>query len=184
MLEKFGNPENLSIKDLIAKYRYTQNVPYWQTPEALEWMESKRKDNELQEQLPLIEESDKMVQKIDEIIPIVGYITIRPRSVLSGTRNWLNKHSFPKVDILARPSDIHSSEGNQWKAEVLLFLYPQVLGIIDDSPSVVEKLSKEYKGTVYLYDSNEATRGDIHVIPCKTWADVHCNVELLHGNKK
>lgn len=28
MAEKFGNPENLSVLEIIKKYRYSQNVPY------------------------------------------------------------------------------------------------------------------------------------------------------------
>ena len=28
MIKLFGNPEKLSVKKLISKYRYTQNVPY------------------------------------------------------------------------------------------------------------------------------------------------------------
>jgi len=37
MQNKFGNPENLTIKEMVEKYRYTQNVPYWQHEEALQW---------------------------------------------------------------------------------------------------------------------------------------------------
>lgn len=39
MQEKFGNPEKLSIKEMIEKYRYTQNIPYWQSAEALKWID-------------------------------------------------------------------------------------------------------------------------------------------------
>lgn len=61
MQKNFGNPENLSINDLILKYRYTQNVPYWQTSEALEWMENARENDLLQIELPLIKNSNCMV---------------------------------------------------------------------------------------------------------------------------
>jgi hypothetical protein len=181
MQKHFGNPENLSIKNLIKRYHYTQNVPYWQTPKALEWMENARENDLLQEELSLIENSNDMVQKINQIIPIVGYLTIRPQSVLSGTTHWLNKHNFPSEPIITRPKDVISSEGNIWKAEVLHFLYPQVVGIVDDNPSVVEKLPSDYKGTVYFYDNDKCMREDINIIPCKTWSDVHYHVNLLHG---
>ena len=42
MQKLFGNPEGLSAKELVDKYSYTQNVPYWQSEEALKWMEEKR----------------------------------------------------------------------------------------------------------------------------------------------
>lgn len=183
MQKLFGNPENLSVQDLIAKYRYTQNIPYWQTPEALKWMEKSRENNALQEQLPLIKNSNHFVEKINNIIPIVGYITIRPRNVIPGTINWLRKHNFPNVDILARPINIPSSEGNQWKAEILHFLYPQVCGIIDDSQSVAEKLDKNYQGVVFLYNNSETVRNDINVIPCRTWKNVYYSIKSFHSDK-
>lgn len=181
--EKFGNPENLSPKEIVKKYKYTQLVPYWQTKEALAWMENARENDALQESVPLIENANHIVQKINEIVPIVGYLTIRPRTVIEGTGKWLNKHDFPQADILARPADLPTTEGNKWKASVLHFLYPQVLGIVDDNPAVVEHLPINYKGTVYLFDSEEAMEDGINVVPCKTWPDVHTQVKLLHGAK-
>ena len=168
----FGNPENLTVRQLIEKYRFTQNVPYWQTEEAIEWMDEHRNSNEIQELLPLIEYADKNVLEINKILPIVLYITTRPQSVVEGTKKWLSKHNFPDVEIIARPPQIHVTEGNKWKAGVLEFLYPEVASIIDDNPGLVIHLPEHYKGTVYLYDNVETSRTDITIIPCKTWDDV------------
>lgn len=112
MQKHFGNPENLTIKQLIAKYRYTQNVPYWQTEEALQWMESNRHSDELQERLPLIEGADQAVQRINHIIPIVAYITTRPNTVITGTKQWLDKHNFPEAPIITRPPYVEHNQGN------------------------------------------------------------------------
>lgn len=169
---KFGNPENLSPYDVIVKYRYTQNVPYWQTEEALAWMDEHRNSNEIQELLPLIEHADTSVQKINRIIPIVCYLTTRPVGVVKGTKKWLQKHNFPEAEIIARPPGVHLTEGNAWKAEVLEYLYPNVVGIIDDNPGLVSHISKGYRGTIYLYDNIETSRKDIAIIPCKRWEDV------------
>ena len=169
---RFGNPENFSIEEIITKYRYTQNIPYWQTKEALAWMEEARNTDKLHEKFPLIKDSNLIVKKINKIIPIVVYLTTRPQSVIQGTRKWLKKHSFPQVDIIAKPNNIPFEENNEWKAEVLEFLYPEIIGIIDDNPELVDRLSSEYQGTVYLYNSVASQRQDISVIPCKTWEDV------------
>ena len=87
MQHKFGNPENLTVKEMVEKYRYTQNVPYWQNVEALQWVDEKINSNETQENLPLIEGSSAYLNRINQIIPIVAYITIRPERVLEGTKN-------------------------------------------------------------------------------------------------
>jgi len=177
MQVKFGNPENLSVGALITKYRYTQNVPYWQTKEALAWMESSRNSNDLQATLPLIENTNTIVQKINRIVPIVVYLTTRPETFIAGTRKWLREHNFPLVDIIARPPGIPAAEGNHWKATMLEKLYPEVLGIIDDNPAVADNLSNSYKGTVYLYDNTKHHRNDISIIACKTWEDVVKNIK-------
>ena len=74
MQKEFGNPENLTVTELVKKYRYTQNVPYWQSKEALDWMEYHRNSNEVQEKLPLIEGSPVILNKISKIIHYLDYI--------------------------------------------------------------------------------------------------------------
>jgi hypothetical protein len=170
--ELFGNPENLTPHELVKKYRYTQNVPYWQTKEALQWMEDHRHKDDIQEMLPLIEHADRFVQEINKIVPIVAYITTRPESVVNGTKKWLEKHHFPQATIVAKPLSIPTAEGNKWKAHVLEELYPEVIGIIEDNPGVVNNLSADYQGVVYLYDNIDHPRKDSNVIPCETWNDV------------
>lgn len=175
--KKFGNPENLTVHELITKYRYSHHVPYWQTREAITWMDEHRNSNEIQTLLPLIENANHIVEKINAIIPIVAYITTRPERVIEGSKQWLKKHNFPPVDIIARPPEIHLADGNKWKAKVLEKLYPSVIGIIDDNPGLPTFLSSAYKGTVFLYDNIEHPRKDILVIPCKTWSRVLQKVE-------
>jgi hypothetical protein len=181
--QKFGNPENLLVQEIIDKYRYAQLVPYWQTPTALEWMENAREDNQIQEPLSLIDNANYFVDKINSIIPIVGYLTTRPRTVLPGTKKWLAKYNFPKVEVLARPAEISSPEGDSWKAVVLNFLYPEVKGIIDDKSFIAGSLPPNYKGTFFLFNSDATKQKDTNVIPCKTWSDVYAQVKLVYGAK-
>lgn len=181
MQELFGNPEHLTPRELIAKYRYTQYVPYWQTEEALAWMEEHRNANDLQEALPLIQGANKAIHKIHEATPIVTYLTTRPSIVIPGTKAWLKKHGFPEVEVIARPPSVPSSEGNAWKAGVLELLYPQVIGVIDDNPALVTSLSPSYKGTVYLYDNTDHPRQDITIIPGKSWRELE---EKIHKRSR
>ncbi len=176
IIELFGNPENLTPKEIVEKYRYTQNVPYWQSQEALDWMESARNSNDFQEQIPLIEDAHHIVQKINKIIPIVAYLTARPTSVVEGTQRWLDRHDFPKAKLITRPNEVPSSEGSLWKAKLLQDMYPEVIGIVDDHPFLADHLSKGYKGVVFLYDNIQHPRKDIEVISCKCWDDVYTAV--------
>lgn len=169
--EKFGNPENLSVKEIIEKYRYTSNVPYWQHDEAQQWLDKEVHSNELQENLPLIEDANIYLNKIDDIIPIAAYITVRPEIVLPGTKLWLDKHGFPPAPIIGRPKNILHTDGNKWKAEILQELYPNIVGIIDDNAKLLEFLDKKYQGVVFLYD-HHITDSPLQVVPCKNWLTV------------
>ncbi len=182
MRRRFGNPEKLSVNEMIRKYRYTQNVPYWQTREAITWMAEARKSDKIQENLPLIKESNIIVRKINKIIPISVYLTTRPRKVAAGTRKWLKKYGFPLVDIIFKPANIRIEYGNKWKAKITQSLYPRILGIIDDNPELIDCLPKNYKGTVFLYDNVKCSRKDIKVIPCKTWKDVLMKVRKFKND--
>ena len=168
----FGNPENLTVEEMIKKYRYAEKVPYWQTEEAFSWMLDQIESNELQTQLPLIEDAKEIVHEVDKIIPITAYITLRPTSVLEGTKVWLKKHNFPDAPVITRPDYIKHENGTAWKAHLLEYLYPQVMGIIDDNPSLVENLSSDYEGTVFMYDTSEKTRDDLDLYACANWKAV------------
>ncbi|MFA6185384.1 MAG: hypothetical protein WCT51_02920 [Candidatus Shapirobacteria bacterium] len=172
LIEKFGNPENLSVEEICKKYRHTDKIPYWQSDEVNIIINEIVHSNEIQKELPLIKNSNKLIQEINKLVPIVAYITVRPVDIISGTNFWLKKHNFPKATIIAKPRNINRKMGNKWKAKVLEYLYPQVVGIVDDNPDLTKFFSKKYKGVIYLYDHTEAERKDINVIPCDSWETV------------
>lgn len=176
MQNKFGNPENLTIKEMVEKYRYTQNVPYWQHEEALQWVDEKINSNETQESLPLIEGSSAYLNRINQIVPIVAYITVRPERVIEGTKNWLTKHNFPLAPIICRPNELAHSDGNEWKAKILEELYPKVLGIIDDNAKLLKYINTSYKGKVFLYDHHD-NLGFPFAVACKDWLTVYKDVK-------
>jgi 5'(3')-deoxyribonucleotidase len=179
---KLGNPENLSIEEMEIKYKYAGDPKYWQTENGLNLMEEMRNDSAFQENLPLIENSNTVVQKINKIIPIRAYITARPDSVLKGTEAWLKKHNFPKAKIITRPLEVKAEDGNKWKARILEEFYPEIIGIIDDNPGLIDCLSSNYMGTVFLYKGiSEHMRKDINVVSCKDWQTVWREVKRVLG---
>lgn len=177
MQKRFGNPEKLSVEEMVAKYKYAQQVPYWQTSEALEWMKKSREDDKLQENLPLISQANHFARKVDGVIPVVGYLTIRPRTVLAGTIKWLEKHDFPKAEVLARPTEIKSEDGDKWKADALSTLYPQVRGIVDDKLAMAKLLPSDYPGTVFLFGNKKERGLKIRIVSCKDWGEVYMEVK-------
>jgi len=183
MQKLFGNPEDLSVKEMVDKYSYTQNVPYWQSEDALRWMEEKRNSDEFQKEMPLIENSNHFLNKIDKIVPIVAYITIRPESVERGTKHWLQKNNFPEAPIIFRPNNIPTKEGNKWKAKVIEKLYPKIIGFIDDSPNVIGSLSKNYKGTIFHYNKIPV-KTKLNVINCKNWKTIYEQVKITFEKDK
>lgn len=184
MMTQFGNPENLSVKEIVEKYRFVQDVPYWQNTETLEWMVTAINSNEVQGSLPLIEDANIVLRKISEkIIPIAVYLTARPELVVAGTREWLNKHGFPPAPLICRPNEIEHEGGNKWKAGVLQELYPKIVGIIDDNPKLFSYLPDSYAGTIFLYDHHD-NFGRNNVIPCRNWLEVYKNIKNIYKNFK
>jgi uncharacterized HAD superfamily protein len=184
MLINFGNPENLTPHELVKKYRYSQNVPYWQTPEGYKWIEEKRRDNSIQIDIPLIENANLVVQEINKIIPIVAYVTARPVVIKEGTQQWLKKHKFPDAPIIMAPDSIKIEGRSEWKARVMETLFPEVLGIIDDNPEFIDFLSKDYPGTIFLYDNYEYNSLVGNIIPCPNWDEVYKEVKKRFSKNK
>lgn len=177
LMEGLGNPENLTIEEIVKKYKHTDKISYWQGEKAEEILENIRNSNEIQGNLPLIDNSGDTVDKINKIIPIMAYITVRPKIILKGTKLWLQKNNFPEASVITKPNKILRKDGNEWKAKVLEYLYPEILGIVDDNPDLAKYLSKNYKGTVFLYNNTEILNKNIRVISCKDWNTVLQNIE-------
>lgn len=171
---KFGNPENLTVDEIIKKYRFGRRIPYWQTKEALKWISSHTFSNDAQESIPLIEDANVVVRKISKIIPVSAYITARPEVVSDGTKRWLAKHNFPEAPVVARGEKDLKRDGNRWKAEILAKSFPKILGIIDDNPGLPSKLPRGYRGTIYLYGRAKFDTGkfSLRVVPCRDWNSV------------
>lgn len=173
MQRLFGNPENLTAKDLIKKYRYPENVPYWQTPEALEWKENARNSNDLQITFKTMPGSVKGASQLHKIIPITTYITVRPGTIYYGTEKWLKRNRYPVAQIIHRPNNLTHEEGNKWKAQVLVELYPKVLGIVDDNAGLLKFLPNDYKGHVFLYTHKDVPpNSPPNVYACPDWESV------------
>ena len=182
LIKRFGNPENLSARELINKYQYTYYVPQFQTKEARDWTIEEIHRDDIQENLPLIENSNHWVNKVNKIVPICAYLTKRPVSVLPGTIKFLKKHGFPEAEIIAKPLDIELKDGNKLKAEILKYLYPEIRGLVDDDPKFAEFIHhKEYKGTLWLYGAGSYSGENKNVKPCKNWEQVYAS--LLSAKK-
>lgn len=177
MLKKFGNPENLSADEFYEKYKLTKNVPYWQGSSEVDFLEKMRINNEFYENIPAIKDSVVILNKINKIIPVSCYLTTRPEVIRAGTEKWLTKNNFPVAEIIMRPENISSKDGNKWKAGVLQSLYPEVIGIIDDNPELIDFLPETYEGTIFLYGFRKFEDCKAKVIPCKDWENILIEIE-------
>lgn len=180
---EFGNPEQLTFQQVRDRYLYTANVPYWQSPEALAFHEHLRGDDVIHESMPVIEGAIQGARDLTSIIPIVLYPTVRPVSVVRGTEKWLKASGFPDAPVFARPHGIPHSQGNAWKAGVLRSLYPYVQGIVDDNPGLVDHLSPDYPGVVFVYNNTDHPKRSDRVIPCPTWDDVVSNARNYFSSR-
>ena len=175
---RFHMPKDKTKEEVVGKYKFVENVPEWQTQEAYEFMQKMLYSNEFNEAIPLIHDADRAVKEINNLIPIVAYITARPETVVDGTAKWLKKHGFPKAELITRTGDIgmdsFNKKKNEWKAGVLKALYPEIVGIVDDNSLLADELEKiKYEGILFLYGSqSKAFDGKDNVIVCLAWPDV------------
>ncbi|QBD83523.1 hypothetical protein EPA93_19955 [Ktedonosporobacter rubrisoli] len=153
-----------------------RDFPFEKPEEALKWMILALQSEEITEEYPIIEGSDKAVERINQVIPVVGYLTLRETSIRNATKRWLRKHGYPNEPIITRPDNTRIGEGMKWKAETLAYLYPQVIGSIDDTPDIINYLPDSYKGTFFLYGNRTSSRSDLDIIPCNSWDDVYKKV--------
>ncbi len=168
----FGNPLKLSV-DQLRERIIAHDIPFWDLEEVRKWGMHALESPEITEEYPIIEGSDKAIERIGHVIPVVGYLTLRQTSVRDATKRWLKKHGFPDEPVITRPNSLKLEEGMKWKAETLAYLYPQVIGSIDDTLDIFSHLPSSYKGTIFLYGQTDYPESDLNVIPCKTWDDVY-----------
>ncbi len=171
----YGNPQNLSVEELRERI-IARDIPFWRLEEVREWGLQALESEEMAEEYPIIEGADKAVEKIDHVIPVVGYLTLRQTSVRNATKRWLKKYGFPDRPVITRPNDLKLEEGMKWKADTLAYLYPQVIGLIDDTLDIFNYLPGSYKGTIFLYGKADYPKSDLNIVPCKTWDDVYRKV--------
>ncbi len=174
----YGNPLNLSDEELFERL-LDRNVPFWDINVIREWGQVAMESAEIVEKYSVKEGAGKAVSKINDIIPMVGYLTLRPESIKDVSARWLKKHGFPEVPVLARPNSIKLTDGSmgmQWKAAVLDYLYPQITGLIDDTLEIYTYLPSNYKGTIFLYNKKPRPKRELNTISCKTWDDVYREV--------
>lgn len=166
-LETYGNPEMLGAEDIIKKYLFVKNVPYWQCEEAHKWVEDQIQSSEAKLEIPVIEESILVMQRI----PVACYLTNRPESTLGSTRKWLKKYGFPEREIVS------SMKGLEGKAQKLADMFPAVSGIIDDNIDLLQYTEQHYKGKIFLYSHSTYGNSGLDTICCPTWSDVEREVQ-------
>ena len=173
LIELFGMPpEDLDIHGLISKYHLAQHVPHWQTDSAKAWMKHQRESLSAQEGLPLIPGAAEGVHRLSTLVPIVGYLTVRPASVAEPTIHWLKSNGFPAAPVIFKPNVVPFEHGNKWKGDALNTLYPYVLGIVDDNPKVALHAGSMYPGIIFYFGASVAPEEINYSIPCPTWEDV------------
>ena len=168
-INTYGSPEGLNAEEIIKKYRFVKNVPYWQFDDAHNWIEHHINSNESKLEIPVIEDAVSIMQRI----PVACYLTTRPEHTITGTKEWLMKQGFPNKEIFS------SAKGLEWKAQKLSSMYPYITGLIDDSLDLIKYLPSNYKGNLFLYSHSYYPSSKLHIIPCPTWTNIDEEIQKL-----
>ena len=180
----FGNPENLTAKEIIKKYHLSDYIPYWQTDEVMQYHQKMSYNDDVHKDFPVIENAVSFVNKINKTANISCYLTLRRQNVINGTARWLKKHGFPDKPIICRPDNMEYDDGHAWKAKVLIE-NPNIIGLIDDNEKIINYLPKNYRGTIFLIRRKEYNHHNkIKIIPCRNWFVVLKEVKKILPPKK
>jgi len=166
------SPPGTDWKELMERYRYSTNVPEWQTPEAQAWIERFRNDPQAQEDLLVYPGAQEGIIELQTVIGLYAYLSARPGTVREATRRWIEKNKFPSKPLILKPEQCREND-SEWKARQLMQLYErnQVSGIIDDDRNLGEILiAKRYQGTVFVLEGIAPPHE--RIIPCRNWIEV------------
>jgi len=168
--QAFGNPEGLSPIAMWEKYG-RGDVPYWNMEEVRNWCLNHIEDPKFHLDCHAIQGAVMALGYIDEFFLKIGlYLTIRTEPLRSCTDEWLRTYDFPIAPLVMMPSSFPHRHGMIWKARVLEYLYPEVVGIVDDRAELLGALSPSYQGTVFLYRHDETEY--LRAVACPTWDHV------------
>lgn len=173
-LTKIAGHPGLTFEEVCDQYGFFHLAPGWKDHEkVLPWIQSALHSNEYYLSLAPIEKARERVHDVITHIPIHAYITMRSAAVLPATKEWLKLYGFPDLPILCRPLEVENEAMHGWKGKALNALHPEILGIVDDDPRVIQQLPSDYAGTVFLYGGRTHDAQGRRVIPCRDWDEVY-----------
>ncbi len=156
LCERFGNPAGLTFEEALAKYRYLQLVPQWNNPEAHAFMHELATSAETHLNLPVMPGALEAVKKIHTQKYVTGcYLTARLETMEECSAAWGKNNGFPHAPVFARPADVAVTDSARWKAEVLEFLYPEIVGIVDNDRHLPRHFDPGYQGRLWIIHSTE-----------------------------
>jgi hypothetical protein len=176
-LDRLPFPEGYTREELLKSSAPLET--YWKEDFLLETLGDLLHSDEFNSEIQLIENVNHHINELCGIIPVVAYITARPASVEKSTREWLSRHGFPDAPLVMMPVEEDHIKRNNWKANVLRSLHPQVAGIVDDNPGLSAELSENYEGVVFVYGSSLHPNQNHRIIPCPDWDAVKNAAEGL-----
>ncbi len=153
MAERHSNPEGLTGRELLERYRNVFTVPYWDSPEGHAAILGYVYDDLFHETFQPVSDAVSGVNELSETVPLAAYITARPATLADTTASWLRRHGFPAAPLVMRPPGGEHRAMHAWKADVLCNLHPHVTGIVDDAPALMDELlARGYAGRQYVFD--------------------------------
>ena len=165
MAQKYGLPPGKTVDDLMSEYEYIEDVPLWQTPAALADAATMRVSVPLHLALAPLPGAVAGVAGLNAVVPVVVDITSRIGPMRASTAEWNRRNGFPDVPVITGPAPIDPaalSTVGDWKVAVLEYLWPYVIGIVDDNPKLLNALPWDYPGHVYVFGDRAATRPPVH----------------------
>lgn len=183
LLSKQDKQSDITAEELIAQYKYVRNIPQWNNPKITAYIDNIIQNNNMIDTL-LAPDAKTAINGIEQYIPIAAYVTTRPARNTNSIIRWINDKGLPKRPVIGCPNELFLKGFNRdlWKAQTLEYLFPEIIGIIDDNEDLASYLTKEYTGVIFLHGTKITSHPKC--VPCESWKETFTNVKEYVEEKK
>ena len=151
--KEFPPPFEITLDQAKRHYTLHGKPIYWHTlPEAVQFYTELAKSPELHGGLDLTPDAKLVLNNLDRKCLMGCYATARGEHMRKVTKDSITDNSLPRKPIIMHQTNNGFSHHTIWKAHVLMYLFPEIQGAVDNDTRIARVLEElDYQGTFFLF---------------------------------